>query len=324
MQLPLSPREDGLDRHGLDREERADFRTAKGGVRSELTVTRVAPDRFLLLAASSAEWHNEDYLRACPLAGDVTIENLTARYSTLVVADPQSRRLLRKITGADLGTEAFPWLSCRNISVGAAPAPALALRVNYVGELGWELHVTMENLVSVYEAIWEAGLEHEIRDFGLYAIESMRLEKCYRAWKQDLSTEWSALAAGLSRFVKPQNPRFRGREAILVESERGPAERFVPLLVEDTAPNARLLDDLCRRPPGRAGDLRRLRTSPQEVDRARLCPVELGDGGVPARHRDPRRTTPCHGDERAALRSVECAAQGIAPLPTSESRELKP
>lgn len=210
--------------------------TKKGGVLSELTVTRLAPDRFLLITASGAEWHDEDYLRSrLPDAG-VTIENLTPGYSTLVVAGPQSREVLREITAADLSTEAFPWLSCGPIEV--AGNPVLALRVNYVGELGWELHVPMEHLVRVYQAVWEAGREYEIRDFGLYAIESMRLEKCYRSWKQDLSTEWSALAAGLSRFVKLRKPSFPGREALLAETEKGTAEKFVPMVLEDTAVDA--------------------------------------------------------------------------------------
>ena len=210
--------------------------TKTGGVLSELTVTRTAPDRFLLLAASSAEWHDEDYLRARLPERGVTLENVTARYSTLVVAGPRSRDLLGKITAARLDSAAFPWLSCGRIEVGAVPV--LALRVNYVGELGWELHVPMEHLVPVYEAISEAGRDYGISDFGLYAMESLRLEKCYRSWKQDLSTEWSALAAGLSRFVKLTKPAFPGREALLAESARGPAERFVPMIVEDTEVDA--------------------------------------------------------------------------------------
>jgi len=210
--------------------------TEKGGVLSELTVTRLAPDRFLLLTASSAEWHDEDYLRARLPEEGVTLENVTAGCSTLVVAGPRSRELLRKIAAARLDNTALPWLSCGTIEVGAIPV--LALRVNYVGELGWELHVPMEHLVPVYEAIWEAGREYGIRDFGLYAMESLRLEKCYRSWKQDLSTEWSALAAGLSRFVKLTKPDFPGREALLAESAKGPAERFMPMILQDATVDA--------------------------------------------------------------------------------------
>ena len=210
--------------------------TNKGGVLSELTVTRLAHDRFLLLTASSAEWHDEDYLRARLPEVGVTLENVTAQFSTLVVAGPRSRDLLGKITAAKLDSAAFPWLSCAGIEI--AGSPVLALRVTYVGELGWELHVPMEHLVSVYAAVCEAGLEYGIRDFGLYAMESLRLEKCYRAWKQDLSTEWSALAAGLSRFVRLSKPDFPGREALLAESATGSVEKFVPMIVEDVEVDA--------------------------------------------------------------------------------------
>jgi dimethylglycine dehydrogenase len=144
--------------------------------------------------------------------------------------------VLAQLTTADLETTSFPWLSCQPIAIGAVPV--LAFRVNYVGELGWELHVPMETAASVYELVWEAGRAHGIADFGLYAIESLRLEKCYRSWKQDLSTEWSALAAGLGRFVRLDKPGFPGRDALIAESRNGSAEKIVPLIVGETAIDA--------------------------------------------------------------------------------------
>jgi dimethylglycine dehydrogenase len=109
----------------------------------------------------------------------------------------------------------------------------LALRVNYVGELGWELHVPMENLVPVYDALWHAGRQHGIRDFGMYAMDSLRLEKCYRGWKSDMTHEYTPLMASLDRFVDFQKPEFKGMAALAEESRRGPKERLVPLLLDE-------------------------------------------------------------------------------------------
>ncbi|MBV9784547.1 MAG: FAD-dependent oxidoreductase [Acidisphaera sp.] len=209
--------------------------TGKGGVLSEMTVTRLGEDHFWLLGASAGEWHDEDRLRAS-LPSGIELRNTSAHTSTLVLAGPRSRDLLSTLTRADLGNDAFPWLSWRRITVGAIEVTAL--RVNYVGELGWELHVPMENLVAVYEMLHEAGRAYDIRDFGLYAIDSLRLEKCYRSWKQDLSTEWSAWAAGLNRFVKLEKPDFPGRSALLTEQRQGIRERLVPLLVDATDADA--------------------------------------------------------------------------------------
>ncbi|MFI5019624.1 MAG: aminomethyltransferase family protein, partial [Dongiales bacterium] len=135
------------------------------------------------------------------------------------------------VTDADLANKAFPWLSAREIEIGFARM--LALRVNYVGELGWELHVPMESLVPVYEALWAAGSAHGIRDFGMYAMDSLRLEKCYRGWKSDMTHEYTPLMASLDRFVDFQKPEFKGMAALAEESRRGPKERLVPLVLDE-------------------------------------------------------------------------------------------
>jgi dimethylglycine dehydrogenase len=204
--------------------------TPKGGLLSEFTITRLDEDRFWLLSASAAEWHDRDWLvRHLPADGGVEIENLTARYGTLVVTGPKTREVLGQVTDADLSSNAFPWLSARPIDVGLAQATAL--RVGYVGELGWELHLPVEGLVAAYDAVWEAGRPLGMRDIGIYAVDSLRLEKCYRSWKQDLEIGYSPLAASLDRFVRLDKPSFIGREALLNESEKGPKARLVPLVV---------------------------------------------------------------------------------------------
>lgn len=205
--------------------------TEKGGVLSEFTVTRLGPQRFWMLSASSAEWHDRDLLERHLSGRGIRIENVTAEYTTLVVAGPRARDLLGRVTASDLGTPAFPWLSWRPMRI--ADHEVTALRVTYVGELGWELHVPMARAAAVYERLWAAGEGLGMADVGIYAVDSLRLEKCYRSWKQDLTTEYSALAAGLERFVRFAKPAFPGREALLREREDGgPRDRLVPLLVD--------------------------------------------------------------------------------------------
>jgi dimethylglycine dehydrogenase len=108
----------------------------------------------------------------------------------------------------------------------------LALRVNYVGELGWELHAPMEHMAALHAALWRAGAAHGMADFGIYAVDSLRLDKCYRGWKSDLETGYSPLDAALDRFVAWDKPGFVGRDALLAERRRGPSQRLVPLVLE--------------------------------------------------------------------------------------------
>jgi dimethylglycine dehydrogenase len=204
----------------------------RGGIVSEFTITRLGENRFYLISAAAAEWHDLDWLeRHKPEDGSVTIANLSARLASLVLAGPKAREVLAQVTDSDLSNKTFPWLSAREIEIGFARM--LALRVNYVGELGWELHVPMESLVPVYEALWAAGAPHGIRDFGMYAMDSLRLEKCYRGWKSDMTHEYTPLMASLDRFVDFQKPEFKGMAALAEESRRGPKERLVPLVLDE-------------------------------------------------------------------------------------------
>ena len=204
--------------------------TSRGGIASEFTITRRSADRFWLLSAASGEWHDEDLLRQHLGGRDVRIDNQTAAYTTLVVAGPRSRELLAMLTTADLSNAAFPWLSMQKLVV--AGIEVAALRVNYVGELGWELHVPMPQVTPLHAALMKAGQSLGVANVGIYAIDSLRLEKCYRSWKQDLTTEYSPLSAGLDRFVRLAKPDFPGRAALVREQESGTADRLVALLVD--------------------------------------------------------------------------------------------
>ena len=214
------------------------FCAPSGGIVTEMTITGFAPDRYWLISAAAGERHDEHWLREhLPADNSVRVENLSARYGSLIVVGPRSRELLAQLTSADLSNTAFPWLTMRTIDIGYTKA--IALRVNYVGELGWELHVPAEHVLSVYDLIWAAGEPLGIHDYGLYAMDSLRLEKCYRAWKGDLTTEYTPFMASLDRFVKLDKPGgFIGQEALKREAASGPRERFVPLIVAATDADA--------------------------------------------------------------------------------------
>ncbi|MET0482989.1 MAG: FAD-dependent oxidoreductase [Aestuariivirgaceae bacterium] len=204
-----------------------------GGVRSEFTVYRTGRDSFYLVGAGAFERHDHDYLeKALPAAGGVRLDKVTTQYGVLVLAGPRSRELLQKLTDADLSNAAFPWLAGKFIDVGIAQAHAL--RVNFVGELGWELHHPIEMQNTIFDLIMDAGAAMGIRPFGIKAMDSLRLEKSYRLIPRELSIEYAALESGLDRFVHPNKGEFIGRDALVQWRERGFANRFVTLEVHGT------------------------------------------------------------------------------------------
>ena len=148
-----------------------------------------------------------------PADGSVQMRDVTLDRGVLVVAGPRSRELLQKLTDADLANGALPWLSAQEIMVGVAPVRAL--RVNFVGELGWELRHPLAHQLHLWDSIMEAGREFDIRPFGMRAMDSLRVEKSYRYWRVDLSTEYSPLESGMGRFVQLNKGEFVGREALL-------------------------------------------------------------------------------------------------------------
>jgi dimethylglycine dehydrogenase len=205
--------------------------TRAGGVASEFSVSRLAEDRFYLTCAAAAERRDEDLLR-CRAAGlgGVEIVNRTEEIGILGVMGPQSRALLSELSDADLSDTAFPWLSVNKITV--AGVACRALRVSYVGELGWELHVPLAAMAALYDALTRAGAAHGLRPFGAYAMNSMRLEKGYRAWGMDLTAERTPLEAGLGALVRTEGRAFIGRDALLARAGRGNAWRMVLLELE--------------------------------------------------------------------------------------------
>ena len=205
--------------------------TAGGGVECDVTVTRLADDRFYVVSAAAGEAHDEAWLRA-HLPGDarVRVDNVTARYGVLTLAGPRSRELLAGVTYADCSAEAFPFFTCRSIEVGMAPVRAM--RVSFVGELGFELHHPVEHQRHIYELLLEAGQPLGLVDFGYRALESMRLEKAYRMWGVDLTLDFTPLEAGMGRWVT-FDKAFIGRDALLPVAESGGPNRRLACLVVD-------------------------------------------------------------------------------------------
>jgi len=205
--------------------------TPAGGVMAEFTVTRLAHDRFFLTSAAFAERHDEDLLRARASGFEgVEISNLTQQLGILGLMGPNSRAVLGELTDADLDNAAFPWFSARSISV--AGIDVRALRVSYVGELGWELHVPFTDMKKLYDALSAAGVRHGLRPFGVFAMNSMRLEKGYRAMGSDLTTERTPIESGVGFLVKPDGRSFTGRDAMLARHRDGGAWRMELLEME--------------------------------------------------------------------------------------------
>jgi dimethylglycine dehydrogenase len=204
----------------------------KGGVHSEFTIMRESSDSFYCVSAGAWQRLDHDWLKKhMPNDRSVSIENLTNSMGVLVLAGPKSRQLLEKISNDDFSNEAFPWLSGKMINVGLAET--LALRVNFVGELGWELHMPIDLQNTIFDAIMEAGEEFGIKPFGIRAMDSLRIEKSYRLVGTELSIEYAAYESGLDRFVHPNKGDFIGRDALVQWREKGFNNKFVTLEVHD-------------------------------------------------------------------------------------------
>ncbi|MFC0590665.1 FAD-dependent oxidoreductase [Novosphingobium aquiterrae] len=190
-----------------------------GRIYGEMTVTRMADDHFYCLCAAAAEQRDADHLHQSKLPHeDVTIRNVTMDRGVLVISGPRSRDVLAKLTDADLSNEGFRWLSGQDIVI--AGIPVRALRVSYVGELGWELHPAMDDLAALYDAVWAAGQEFGIANYGLYAVNTMRMEKGYKAWGSELTNEQTMIEAGMDRFIQFKKDDFVGRQATLDAPDR--------------------------------------------------------------------------------------------------------
>ena len=203
-----------------------------GGIHSEFTIRRETDGSFYLVSAGALQRLDHDYIRKhMPNDGSVQFTPVTGAIGVLVLAGPKARQLLERVTTADLSNEAFRWLTAQDIVVGEWPVNAM--RVNYVGELGWELHHPIEYQNHIFDALFAAGEGLRIKPFGIRAMDSMRFEKSYRMVGTELSIEYSAYESAMDRFIKPDKGDFLGRDALLTWKERGHENVLVTLEVHD-------------------------------------------------------------------------------------------
>ncbi len=208
------------------------FLTDKGNVAAEATLAKLAEDRFWYGSAAASEYHDMDWLRTRLPSEGVELVPMTNTHTILVVSGPKSRDLLAKLSPrTNWSNESFPWLTAQSVFIGHAQA--LAMRVSFNGELGWELHVPNEQLYLTHQLITEAGAEFGLKPFGSLATESMRLEKGYRHWKADLITEFDPFESDLGRFVKMDKAaNFPGKEALLAKAGQPARRKFVTMVID--------------------------------------------------------------------------------------------
>lgn len=209
---------------------------ARGTFESDLTVCRLAENHFYLVTATGQAHRDANWIRRhFPGDARVTLSDVTSGTAVLSLMGPQVRALLASLSSMPLDNAAFPFGTARYLHVG--PAYVLALRVSYMGELGWELHVPVDQAVALYDALHAAGAAYGLRNAGHYAINSLRLEKGYRAWGAEISTDENPLEAGLGFAVAWDKPGgFLGREALLVQREALPRKRLLSVVLEDPEP----------------------------------------------------------------------------------------
>ena len=206
------------------------FSDQRGRIVTEMSLIRSSDDEFTLITAASAQWHDFELLKNSIPVG-LTLTDHTTEISTLIVTGPTARDVLTKMgTDADLSTS---WLTHQPATV--AGQSVTLLRVSFAGELGWEIHAINKNIPALYDAVISAGA----KPFGMYALNSLRLEKGYRAWKGDLSTDYSLFEGGLARFVKLDKQQdFPGKTALQNEKQQGSSKVFVTLTLDATEMDA--------------------------------------------------------------------------------------
>ncbi|MDH3714081.1 MAG: FAD-dependent oxidoreductase [Gammaproteobacteria bacterium] len=205
----------------------------RGGIECDLTAARFADDLYYIVTGTGFRSHDFSWIqRNIDARLDAELIDVTEERFTLSLMGPEARNVLQRVTDADLHNEVFPFAHCREIEV--AGCPVRALRITYVGELGWELHGRQEDALTVYEALMAAGADFGIANAGYRAIESLRLEKGYRAWGADIGPDYTPLQAGLGWAVKLRsNTPFIGRESLTRQVAAKPDKLLTCLTVED-------------------------------------------------------------------------------------------
>ncbi len=203
-----------------------------GGIECDFTVTRLAEDRFRIVTGTAFGQHDLYWIRDhVPDDGSVQIEDVTSAFACIGLWGPVARDILQPLTPGDISNAAFPYMTAQQLAVGAVPC--LALRVTYVGELGWELYCPSEFGLRLWDTIWEAGHNLGLSAGGYKAVDSLRLEKGYRVWGADIGPEVNPYEAGLGFCVKLEKGDFIGREALLKTRGEQPTTRLACLVLDD-------------------------------------------------------------------------------------------
>ena len=211
---------------------------ARGGIECDLTVARLAHDRFYIVTGTGFATHDFQWIQSqLPQGMDVTLTDRTEAYSVLSLMGPRARAILSQVTTDDVSNEAFPFGQTRRLRCGAFDVQAL--RVTYVGELGWELHVAVEHAGELFDRLHAAGAAHGLVNAGYRAIETLRLEKGYRAWPGEVGPDHTPLEAGLAWAAKLKTDvDFLGRSALIEQRASGLTKKMACLTVDD--PSVRL------------------------------------------------------------------------------------
>ncbi len=219
--------------------------TPKGRIWSEATIARLQETHFLLCGPTLAEQRDYDWLDSTrDTSEDVTLERGFHHDAALMVMGPKARAVIGALTDADVSVGAQPWLSVSAMTV--ADVPVTAMRVSFVGELGWELHLASRDLMQVYGAIMEEVHKCGGCDFGSYALNAMRIEKGYHGWGHDIGTEYTLFDAGLDRFASLKKQDFTGRDAVIAQRDRRAQWEWVGLEILDDGPDALASDPILR------------------------------------------------------------------------------
>jgi 4-methylaminobutanoate oxidase (formaldehyde-forming) len=203
----------------------------RGGIEADLTVTRISENEFLVVTAAASGTRDLAWLKAACRDHAATVEDVTNDYATFGIMGPRSRELLSQLGSAAFGNDDFSFGTAQQVDL--AGHSVLALRMTYVGELGWEIYVPWGEAASLYEAIVAAGEDHGLRHAGYHAMNTLRLEAGYRHWGHDITDEDTPVEAGLGFAVAWDKPSFNGRDALLTQREQPRFKRLVQFRLED-------------------------------------------------------------------------------------------
>ena len=199
--------------------------TPKGGVKRDLTVARLAQDKYWHFVGEGTLPQDLAWVQQhAPQDGSVVVTDVSGAYTAVGLWGPNARKVLQKVTHADVSNEAFPYFTAQWITIGLVPV--YAMRISYAGELGWELHFPMDMALQVWDALWEAGREFDLVAAGLGAMDSLRLEKGYRLWGGDVYTEYDPYQSGLGWTVKLKKGDFIGRDACVDLKKKSPTKKL--------------------------------------------------------------------------------------------------